>query len=99
MITFLQVTYSVRGAEVSLIDQNALSQSKNRVIRLLYPIPDGSILLRRFLELYKNMCGEECPLSFLTDHMDDIVTVSNDLIFLFHLCNYQIGSDLIWGSQ
>ena len=61
---------------MSLIDQNALSQAKNRVIRLLYPIPEGSMTLHRLLEKYKETYGQECPLNFLTEYMDDIVTVS-----------------------
>lgn len=61
---------------MSLIDQNALSQAKNRIIRLLYPIPEGALTLQKLLEKYKDTYGQECPLSFLTDYMEDVITVS-----------------------
>jgi len=74
----VQVVYSERGAELSLIDQNALSQAKNQVLQLLYPIIDGSMPLHRLLEQYKEICGHECPLSFITNHMEEIIEVDND---------------------
>ena len=78
------MSYTDRGAELSLIDQNALSQAKSRVIRLLYPTPDGLLSLRKLLELYKHNYGQECSLTFLTDHMEDVVQVCLILqLFLF----------------
>lgn len=73
-----KVIYSERGAELSLIDQNALSQAKSRITRLLYPLAEGSMTLHRLLEKYKEIYGQECPLSFLTDYMEDLITVSLD---------------------
>lgn len=69
--------YSERGAELSLIDQDALSQSKLRVVTILYPVLDGSMTLCKLLEKYWKTYGQECPLSFLTDYMEDIVIVSS----------------------
>ena len=60
---------------MTLIDQNALSQAKNRVIRLLYPTPEGFLSLHKLLDLYKEKYGQECSISFLTDHMEDVVQV------------------------
>ena len=65
------------------MDQNALSQAKYNIIRLLYPLPEGSMLLCKFMQQYKDYYGHECPLSFLTDQMDDIILVSSSLIVLF----------------
>lgn len=76
LCAYSQVVYSERGAEVSLIDQTALSLCKNRIIQLLYPLPEGSMPLRRVLELHKEKWGQDCPLSYLTDHMDDVVMAS-----------------------
>lgn len=67
-----------------MIDRNALSQAKYRIIRLLYPIPEGSMTLHRLLDKYKEVYGQECPLSFLTDYMEDIVTVS--ILFVILNC-------------
>lgn len=74
----VQVVYSERGAELALIDQTALSQAKFRVVSILYPVLDGSMALRKLLEKYKNTYGQECPLNFLTDYMEDIVIVDNE---------------------
>ncbi|XP_059351299.1 meiosis regulator and mRNA stability factor 1-like isoform X2 [Daphnia carinata] len=74
----VQVVYSERGAELALIDQTALSQAKFRVVSILYPVLDGSMALRTLLEKYKNNYGQECPLNFLTDYMEDIVIVDNE---------------------
>lgn len=71
-----QVVYSERGAELSLVDQNALNLAKSRIIQLLYPIPDGSLTLQHLLQKYKEIYSLDCPLSFLTDYMEDVVTVS-----------------------
>ncbi|XP_046650849.1 meiosis regulator and mRNA stability factor 1-like isoform X2 [Daphnia pulicaria] len=74
----VQVVYSERGAELSLIDQNSLSNSKFRVVTILYPVIDGSMPLHKLLEKYKEMNGHECPHSFLTDYMEDIVIVDSE---------------------
>lgn len=62
--------------ELSLINQNALSQTKRRVFRLLYPTIEGCMPLRKLLERYRGSYGQDCSLSFLTDHMEDTVRVS-----------------------
>ena len=71
-----KVANSDRGREVSLVDQNALSQAKYNIIRLLYPILDGSMLLCEFLQQYQDFYGHDCPLSFLKEQMDDVILVS-----------------------
>lgn len=57
------------------MDQNALALCKTRVVRLLYPTADGSLPLRLLLQRYRQAHHADCPLSFLTEHMDDVIQV------------------------
>jgi len=74
----VQVIYSERGAEISLIDQNALSQAKSRVLRLLYPTTEGCMPLHRLLEQYQESYGQKCPSTFIMDHMEEIIVVDDE---------------------
>lgn len=52
-----------------------LTRTRERILRLLYPIPDGCMALLDLQQQYRTKFDEEIPASFVTDHMEDQISV------------------------